>query len=310
MLAGFVLVLTLTIRISVITTNRLISDVDHYETRKEYSKKAEQQNEVRVKAKQDLYRKDEGYWDSEEKIHIESNKEEVDAISKIIGKGVMQFSEPLFLSTNKGQMALTQPLPSIKWRYNKKLGNWNGSTLTLPEEEGVEYKTFYLTPDLLDSLYKIDYYEPIAPGTDVPFNLNEMVGILIKLKNSSVVEYNILNSEVKEWQTLTAQDLNGDIVFRYQENALTEYLPIPGTTELAETKGHIIQFKWKDMEEIDIKSTGHSLIRVSIGSYKQELDYNQSSQTIHLKDLGEVELQVFGTDLFDLELSYKTKIRF
>lgn len=319
-LLGFILIATILIRVNIINTNRLISDSITFEERRIHSDIGKKINKTEVTAKVDFYSNPEGYLDDGGVIHIDSETQSTDSHLSMISFNEFVTTEPLLIRTNKG-CVLTLPFENFQWKYDRYLVGWDGEKVTLPgKEEAVSYRyyRFNVLPggnELVKNIYSLDYYEEIeqeAYSTDYILDLQGSVGILVKMKNSAVERYTILNSVIEDYDWGYVYNLQGKEIVEVRRDFLAESLPV-GDTGLHElVEGHSIKVKMDTPEELTGEFRNHKLIRIRSSIHDGVVpDDGEGSIKVFLPPQIEddVELSVYGTDIFTLQIWYKRQLR-
>ena len=316
LLVGLLAVMMLTIRIGVLNTNRLVSDLVSNKERKSMSEVAALSDDLRSNAKRDLYKNQMGYQLSDSDLFLPNPLEKTDIQAKVLGTYDLTFEEPLFLVTDRGNACLTLPLPNTQWAYNPNMVGWDGTKLTLPQESTDEYYLYILNiwegnTERLDNLYSLDYYTKIPEGKEYTPNLEGGVGILLQVKDRTVASYFILNQKLESYQSILAYDLTGKEVFRLSKNALSRYLPIPASTEMDMVTGHYIKLNFDWMDKVELDLNGHTLTRIDSPIWNGEVSYNQEDLEIKLSGEQDsyVELEIYGTDTFRIKVNYNVYMK-
>ena len=226
--------------------------------------------------------------------------------------------EPLLFNTDLGLNFIGQ-LPYSDWRYEPNMVEWDGTKITFPtHEEGgnITYKIYSIdyvpgNTERLEAVYNLDYY------TELPIDINEYepglngnVGILIKMKNSAVVSYTILNTDIENYSFLEVYNLSGKEIMRVEKGLLSKMLLIPGTTQMEMTEGHYISFNLENMQSLEIETPGHYYTRIVAGPLVEEVDYVQDKTEVLLDGgINSIRLEVYGTENIKLKLLYTMKIK-
>lgn len=317
LLLGFVLISTIVIRVNVIHSNRLVSDTIAYSTRNEYLNKSRKIEEAVTKAKTDLFLDERGYSSEDGAIQI-GNPMNLETNSlRVYSFYDIQGIEPLFIRTNLGSQ-LTQPFENFQWKYKDSILEWNGKELTVPvPEEGTQYLLYKLQVDfgvthMVENIYSLDYYTaiPTTPGT-YDMLMEGYVGILVELKDSTVVAYTILNSVIDDYEWAYIYNLKGEELVEIRRDALVKPSGGDGVEMYGEVAGHLIRLNFEYPEKFVGEFLRFKEIHVR-SSLHEEVITASDNDTLELPlghGLGELVLEVYGTDAFTLETQYRRHMK-
>ena len=321
LLLGFLMVTMYLIRINIITSNRLLSDVVGYDTRLVYSDDSKKVNEALSAAKVDLYRDYNGYTNKEGNISIPNT------LTKVETKMIFQsfnfpiINEPLFVRTDKGSI-LTGPFNNFEWNYDENMVEWDGTNHTYTGgTEGIEFRLFklFITDDydvsneILTNIYNLTYYDRFGTVDEfntTPLYLDGQVGILAKLKNNAVVGYTILNSNIEDWEYLSIFNLNCNRLVTVNKGNLQKMFKVGDTEDYEQVTGHLIELNFETAQKLSLEVMGHReiIVRTIFG----EEIYNSEITNLNY-DLGpgagSIELEIYGTDLFQLDVDYQKTVK-
>lgn len=311
---GMIAVMMLVVRIGIVNSNRLISDLNTHQERQQISKDYEPIREVRDRARLDMYRDLEGYTASDGLYHIHNNKERVETETEI-DHVFVDTEDTLYIQTSDGRAKLTNPLPDIQWKYDESIVDWDGSTLKLLDGNS-EYLMYILTiyednTERLENIYNLDYYTKIPEGSSYSPDLEGGVGILVKTKNNAVTSYVILNSEIEEFEGLVAYNLEGKRVLQIAKNSLSRYLQIPYTIMFDLITGHYVEVNLDYINRFEFEAQDHILVSVETPIWEGELDHDEYQLEVDLSGEKDNNLvfEIYGTDIYSIKVFHEMLLK-
>lgn len=312
-LVGFLLIITMTIGINIINSNRLVSDVNAYQLRDSYLEDTRELNKVLNDRRINMYQ--ENYYQSKDGLTVIENKlSKVDTELKMNSFNILGTNEPLFIATDLGSY-FSGKIPYCAWPYKDDLVEWDGKLIksikTTNKLMMYQFSVERNNTSGLEGIYNLDYYTDIPDAVvDYDVQLDNRVGILVEVKDSAVVGYTILNSNIKDYNRLFAYNLRGNEIMVVYKDVLKKQLPIPGTEITEDTEGDLIKLNFSEMSHIEGQLIGHRQTVVHAGPVVKEISFDTSLFSMDVgSGVDSVELEIYGTNEFLIQLNYRMLIK-
>lgn len=269
-----VVLLTILINISAIHTNRLKSDSMHFQDNMESMELTQEKDEMIDQAKLDLYRDEYGYYSMEGNYHKLNEKTEYPrTLSMFSLNELPAITDRMYLVTDLGDY-YTGNLPNSEWIYDEFMTEpeydaSNGLEFDLTEGFKYYIKDFSIEENdtyWLEQIYNIELFslEEITTETYIP-NLNGKPKIILKVKDNSIVSYNIVNMKIKDFQFLKGYNLKGEEIMKIERNFSEEVFEIPTIDGIRYIllNGHKISFSIPKMNYINFSIENPYLVTVN-----------------------------------------------